>query len=901
MFRLLQKAQVLHGLVVKCLANTIEEQTTQLIASSADRLQQMNDLIISLGGYFENFPIALTAVKMCVMNIFKCITESVGIYLQELRQPLSPGKRSEIFIYIHSSIRLSIAVIQQCFEQTSVETIEQQINQIADYCIELIDDQEVPMDTKVNCGQFMMLRAKLTDSTEQVFEAILSGEYNEKPIQKLIVSVGVVNTFNETHLETTQGFQVLATVGGNLTQIAALNAIEQSVLIASARGLVQLSKNLLLLKLVFPVAECDQASLNEVVHNCLSFVWTFAEHYMDSVRHLTKDLLKNLLKLTVKYPDEFAFVVEKTIEVARCCSVTTETTQCLALDHLCQVLGAQRVIDALPNLNSMLMQHLTEANWASCYEKLMCSNSKDVPVSEWYLRWVQPTLRHLRRGIHQDTSLQTYENLISSAINVRPDVVQLIIAEKNDLPLEAYLFVVWTMRKNSLPMAAGWSPALDSLVCDAKVHGNDEVRIMPLRILIEVGKSTEAFSQEELREMLAYLYYNCNCQSPAMRSMIASYMTKAFLRLEASHAVALRTVDSPVSANYMRFLLKLRNLCISNLFDGSNFSRRSISLNLLLHTVKLFVKIQPSNRESSVLWNEPLFSVIYTTVESDTYESNKAVAIEIVKFCPAPLLKQYLHQITNSDESTLAQSIHESLTSVRPGVSLSAAYLIEYLILSGHFVGALDALEWCEGYLLEGLTVARRSLLTAARTNPLYGLVFCIKRLLLTIDYKTVKNEQWRPFISRFIGTCKDLLDVVAPIVNSDSPEGHLPNDFGELDGTIDEADEYEPEATASPKKVLSASSPTGSDSELRTTPQMVLLCAWRTVKEVSLLLGELTLLAPITYPRNPQNGLITVDNILDIGVTFQVCFLIFAGIFFGEFHQPLFIMGRIMTFKSDF
>lgn len=865
-YRLLQKAQVLHGLVVKCLANTIEEQTNQL-TSIPDHLQSRNNVIISLGGYFENFPIALTAIKMCVTSIFKFIADTLANYLHELRQSLSPAKRSEVYIFTHSAIRLSLAVVQQCFEQTSVETIESHIRKISEFCYELIDNVEVPMDTKVNCGQFLMLLARLTDTTDQVFESILSDSYETKGTQKLIMSVGVINTFCVTYLDG-QGYQVLQTVCSNLTNIASQNAIEQSVLIAASRGLVQLSKNLLLLKLVFPVGQSEQMQLNNVVDMSLSFVWTFAEHYMDSVRHLSRDLLRNLLKLTAKYPIEFEFLTAKAMEVARDSSQTTETTQCLAMDHLCQILGARVIIQAIPNLNDLLMKHITEPNWTSCYEKLMTSSSKDLSLVEWYTQWVQPTLRHLSHGVSADASLSTYENLISSAINVRSEVVDLIIAEKNDLPLEAYLFVVWTMRKNSLPMSIEWTPALDLLVCDAKVHGTDEVRIMPLRILIEVGKSTEVFGPEELSEVLAFLYYNCNCQSPAMRSMIASYMTKAFLRLEASHAAASRIEGSLTPDIYMKFLLKLRNLCISNLFDGSNFSRRSISLSLLLQTVKLGLKFR--TQIDAEIWNEDLYEVIFSTVENDTYESNKAMAIEIVKHCPINLIHIYHQKLPNSCFSKLEETIRMALISVRPGVSLAAAYLIDYLIISRYFKDTLEAIEWCEQILLSGLSTARRSLLTAARTNPMYGLVFCIKRLLSTVDFKTVKNEDWRPFVSRFIGTCKDLLQVVGPIVNSDSPEGHLPNDFGEIDDK-----ECKSNCKAPPNKVLSSKEPLDASTKLRTTPQMVLLCAWRTVKEVSLLLGELTLVAPITYPRNPQNGIITVENILDIGARFQVSLFI--------------------------
>lgn len=70
------------------------------------------------------------------------------------------------------------------------------------------------------------------------------------------------------------------------------------------------------------------------------------------------------------------------------------------------------------------------------------------------------------------------------------------------------------------------------------------------------------------------------------------------------------------------------------------------------------------------------------------------------------------------------------------------------------------------------------------------------------------------------------------------------------------------------PNKILSSRNSNDAD-ELKTTSQMILLCAWRTVKEVSLFLGDIVLILPIHSIKSPQ-GLITVDEILDIGSHFQ-------------------------------
>lgn len=61
-----------------------------------------------------------------------------------------------------------------------------------------------------------------------------------------------------------------------------------------------------------------------------------------------------------------------------------------------------------------------------------------------------------------------------------------------------------------------------------------------------------------------------------------------------------------------------------------------------------------------------------------------------------------------------------------------------------------------------------------------------------------------------------------------------------------------------------------GSDGEAyRVTAQMVLVCCWRTMKEVSMLLGHLcqimTLYCPLTHPDS--RGVITEDQVRHLSV----------------------------------
>lgn len=89
---------------------------------------------------------------------------------------------------------------------------------------------------------------------------------------------------------------------------------------------------------------------------------------------------------------------------------------------------------------------------------------------------------------------------------------------------------------------------------------------------------------------------------------------------------------------------------------------------------------------------------------------------------------------------------------------------------------------------------------------------------------------------------CFEIAEIVGPIVNSSSPEGIFP-------------------------KELRSSEP---DAEERAvTPQMLLVCCWRTMKEVSLFFGDLMRLLPIEYEA--QNSYLLTYNQVSIFLFFQL------------------------------
>lgn len=104
--------------------------------------------------------------------------------------------------------------------------------------------------------------------------------------------------------------------------------------------------------------------------------------------------------------------------------------------------------------------------------------------------------------------------------------------------------------------------------------------------------------------------------------------------------------------------------------------------------------------------------------------------------------------------------------------------------------------------------------------------------------------------VGKLLNLSLKISKVVCPIVNNLSPEGYIP--FEDI--------------------------PEGEEIDETATAQMVLVFAWRTVKELSLLLGELCAKVPFKDP-------VTGDEILVVERTFKIS-MYFKDTFFETKHR---------------
>lgn len=821
---------------------------------------RINDFVASLIGCFDNFPSAVAAIEQCFDKLLATLGLSIILLLNcLLSDKLSPGKRSEIFIYLHNAIRVTISIVQQFPCKIKSEMIDGTVEKCWNQMIDNPELKDLPMDTRVNCGIMKICFDRLDDNksndNQMLFKRIFEQceLYNKTSLSReLCYAVAIINTIHESDFDDDNFYGTIRAVIHRLTEIGREYTMDSSIVMASTRALVQVTKKCLIILRKKPVNGANASMLGLAALNCLDYVWLNIEHSVDCVRYLAKDLLKNLLKLGLEYDAVFRSVIPMAFEIAKS-KQTNETLVCLLLDYLCQVLGVNNVLEKIENVQNRIVENLfKDACWSTCFERLMIAD-KENELNAWCKNWIDPLLKiDDKQWTENFDRLKIVRNLFERALKTKPEAAEYILARSPSL--EIYLFVLWTMRRSGRKSYApeNWIPSTDAKLSYAKIHPSDEIRILAFRILIECHKTCEKFPISDLNEILEFFRYNCNCQSPSIRQQINTTMKRALSRIECGFmALAKDQTDEAkiVRNNYKKFITDLVTFCVDwCLFEGANYSRRTIGLTTLHHSVETWKKLYPDNDSIFTL---RLFKRLQRTI-ADSYATNKELANAILRLC--------FDKFKNVEDGLVydLSTLRQLMTSIRPDDSLTASYFLEYCSFANvHFSRIFDIIIFCENILDEGLALANESLLTAACKNPLYGSLLCMRYILLQHDLKKVVDEreafEWREYFKRIVPKCRKLTDVVGPIVNSSAPEGHLPKDYT--------------------NNIAS-----GRDSSpVKITPQVILVCAWRTVREVSLLLGDIALRTPIIPTENTPmhtcttyKGLISVELLLSIGTHFQ-------------------------------
>ena len=263
-----------------------------------------------------------------------------------------------------------------------------------------------------------------------------------------------------------------------------------------------------------------------------------------------------------------------------------------------------------------------------------------------------------------------------------------------------------------------------------------------------------------------------------------------------------RRKDGNKDEKYLPFLLRLGEQCFQHLFEGANISQRSICLNCLSILFANFCDVLGGLK---TLDNH---NVLIRNLE-DSFAEHQELSLNIL---------QYFGPLKNVDN--LWSRCQRLLLSHRPNDSIYGTSLLKAIVqnnlrdLAKLMPGQSEAdirksvMFRLSESLQDQVNVAKDDLCKASEEGPMYGTCQAIRILLFEI-FSHKEHLFLKEWTENILNICLEALEAVKEVVNNDSPEGHLPMDLQTKEG-----------------------------KDRTVYSQMLLLCAWRTTREVCLLIG---------------------------------------------------------------
>ncbi|XP_060588753.1 tRNA (32-2'-O)-methyltransferase regulator THADA-like [Ruditapes philippinarum] len=439
-----------------------------------------------------------------------------------------------------------------------------------------------------------------------------------------------------------------------------------------------------------------------------------------------------------------------------------------------------------------------------------------------------------------------------------------------------------------------WCGVVDvNLLKQALICNDDQIRLDAFALLCENQKTSETISMTELQLITYFIPQNLNNQNPAFRQHFLSLLKKFVSRMKESSVALKRKVSKDKTAagnlrQYKMFLEQLTRLMFSQLYPGSVFARRTTSLGALVllketfgghnngcekeysfydceeNVVKELLDISLSLSEStrpqdsttaayllSVLTHQHnMHTVLTQHIQTSQSEDLKCdLETEALKSDNGKECIDETNVIkSENDREVLREGKNKkSLVNVRGGDSeLVRRYILLEILMKN---------------LQIQTETAKSSLIVAAANKPLYPTIQCMRYCFADIQYRNIPSEcvvDWRNLVARFIALCFEISGVVSPVVCNSSPEGNVPVDA--VTG-IENLEDGDSENVSKSKETVML------------MPEYLIVCCWRSVKEISLLLGQLTSDLPIVSVDTHQ-GLLTYEQVVQVGEFFTTLLL---------------------------
>ncbi|SPP78520.1 thyroid adenoma-associated protein homolog [Drosophila guanche] len=787
---------------------------------------QVNDVFVSANACLQNFPFGREALGHELSSFLPLLSLALERYWRDISNgslELSPTRLNELYLFVQNVLRFHVGVLSEWRDQLPSDAPLQPVQLLAE---QVARHRDTPWDVRSIAGLVIGKNARFFDR----LAAYLDESSRVMPIECLPIQAAALNVLLP---EDYQRFgSQAADIVDRLLEHTAHEGSLNNVLVYMAKHFHAYSKSLGL-----PVTHLSPG-YERILHALQRFALVNICSATDSVRHMCGGIFTQILQ----HGQASGHVALFQAVYARFEDGSDSLNAgCVALEKLVGVRGAREAIGHCPSLfGRVFPEHLgVEDAVDALFKAMMVASRKEQSFEDWRHQWLDLLLEATQ---NQKKRLSAIEALITQAVKEEPRALRHIWLQNDTaLPFSTTLTAILSARNaESNELRQCLLGAHSQRLREALVGQDDHLRLLTLRFVSAAARPSEPLSLEERDIIGHYLQHNINNPSAHIRQLGFGHMLKVMRRLELCLAEH-RKRPTATGAEQMDYLRALMALLADNLFHSANYGRRWLSLRLLQSCalmcsrldmpMKDILTASQAARVEACLW--------------DSYEHNKLVA--------AQLLVQLQPRTRIQPERVL-----ELLQSLRPPDSLTGAYLLQVHCQADQVETPLTvqlppgvryqpriyaALQWLLQPLREALALASTNLAEAAKLSPMYGLLLASRHLIELLALKELAREPlWRQYVQDLVAVCMAISEVVLPVVSSVAPEGYLPE-------TSDQ------ETDQQVANVLRRRLDADALRQIQTTPQMVLLCAWRSIKEVSNILGGLVERSPLEQEQQQQEA----------------------------------------------
>lgn len=799
--------------------------------------ESKSNLAEKIAGFFSDFIITGEELERKFQEILKILIE----FLDKNRTILPEMDKAFGDKFLLNSLSALDGLLSKFYEKIRLETCQNQLNFLLVNILHFMSIKRYEREIGELSAKSVILLMKVQGQLMDFFSSIEAGTSNSSKLDLSLYLEGIFRTDCVNILEGRE----------NKCRILRICATVSEELYDDFWG--EAEKSYFVLNIVLQMTEMIERDLLEIndwleeevcdLRKCIEICYKLAKkakidyHFTRPVSNILRFCMKQEGCAFESFEEEvFCFVGD-----GRC----TAKVRSLHILVLCDVYSSAEVLQRLPNVISLVRDDFKSTKICdlschgefcshpnSCLKALVELSKTTFDPKHQYELFLKHLLFECQTSPYDGWFRKQVKGLLKKLVSSRSDIALHLIEDSEKIPTEVILFTMNCQKKypENLTKHPGFRELLikamlafdeDTRIAAAKVFQEISGCLENLNVILDLLKFGVAFQQKSTENKINWI----GLLNPLMGKKKRNEEEKMIIK---------------------GFIENFRETLFDHYYSRGSFPRQRYALKILKDTWNIYC---------SDFWEVRHVDSVFSCFDSP-YEYVKKLVVECIKKFPKKILIEWTERNFGSSEE-IRIKLQNLMTSVKPEESLQAAYqlvIFAYVApeifydpangeASSKSEDILGVLEWCIEILRIGTENAKQSILKASATNPLYGTILCIRYLLDDIPKGTYKKipqfsiketPRWRSFFEKVLTLCSEASQIVAPIVNNSSPEGFLPEDSTMFEGNEDQV-----------------------------TSQMVLLCGWRTIKEVSLLLGEIC-------EKTPQlSNLISEEEVLQIGENF--------------------------------